>query len=178
MHTTVSLKACIINKMEIRKKLLRLRNRSGRTRRSVARHVGFTERTISMLENGKTLQPNVVLCLRLARLYGVDLDWLADEERDWPPPTDAQTAAQMVDAAMARAGLSGELSVEEQRVLSAWRSLNDRQRLEVMGYISGFAAAVNAEGEALARRLAPALARAEQKHQTEHQQPPSADRAG
>jgi len=112
-------------------------------------------------------------------LFNHSLDWLVDETQDWPPPqTDKQNAAEIVQAALARAGLSGELTADEQRLLSAWRSLIERQQIEILGYISGLAASTTADAEDLARRLAPDLAKAEAGQRQAGRQRPAGDQAG
>jgi len=83
-------------------------------------------------------RPRIDLGLKLAHLFGVPLDWLADDGQDWPPPkSDEQSAADIVKQALTNAGLAGELTDEETELLALIRAVGPAQRLLVRGVLMG-----------------------------------------
>jgi len=131
--------------MGSRKLLVRIgekieRLRAGTSYAAVARAAGCSEGNLRQLEAGKIASPRVELCLRIARHFGVPLDWLADEAQDWPPPaSDDEQAAELVRGALVGAGLAGELTRDERELLSRYRSLSQRHRDRVLGLVIGLA---------------------------------------
>lgn len=106
--------------------------------RSLARKIGRTDRTVAVLERGETQDTKVSIVFDIARLFGVPLEWLADDEQDWPPPrSDEQTAADLVKRALAGAGLPGKLDPLEAEILTMIRSLHPAQKFLAKGMILG-----------------------------------------
>jgi transcriptional regulator with XRE-family HTH domain len=74
--------------MNLAEKLERLRRRAGLSQGELAASVGTYQSRISEWELAKG-GPNLAQALRLARLLGVPLDYLADDAQDEPPPASA-----------------------------------------------------------------------------------------
>lgn len=62
-------------------KICYLRSKKKMTRRMLAERTGVTREYIGMLENG-TRKPAAALLRRVAELFAVPLEWLADEEME------------------------------------------------------------------------------------------------
>lgn len=56
------------------------RKELGWTQDKLAQEAGVTRQTVNQVENIDGRQPTTVVCLRLARVLGVDVDWLFFEE--------------------------------------------------------------------------------------------------
>jgi transcriptional regulator with XRE-family HTH domain len=81
--------------MNIHEKLERLRERDGLTVDQVADRLDLHRTQYHRYEKGgdasgaKTRGPKYGELLAMARLYGVPMEWLADDAQNWPPPTGA-----------------------------------------------------------------------------------------
>ena len=149
--------------------------RQGQSYAVVAEAVGCSEGALRQIEAGRIKAPKIDLCAKLARYFGVPLDWLADDEQDWPPPKPPEEqAADVVREALSRGGLAGELSREERELLAAWRSLPEPLKAKALGYVTGLLAGGAAEAAAAAAELDRAATEARQA--AERASPARADR--
>ena len=73
--------------MTFSEKLIRLRRREGLSQEALAEVLGVSRQAVSRWEQGTAL-PDGAKLLPCARYFGVSVDWLLDEARDW----EAQTA--------------------------------------------------------------------------------------
>ena len=73
--------------MTFGEKLVRLRRREGLSQEALAEVLGVSRQAVSRWEQGTAL-PDGAKLLPCARYFGVSVDWLLDEARDW----EAQTA--------------------------------------------------------------------------------------
>jgi transcriptional regulator with XRE-family HTH domain len=144
--------------------------RKDRAYAEVAKAVGCSAPTVRDIEAGRTLDPSISIVRGFAELYGVSLDWLADDSADWPPPaTPQQSAEQIVRQALERGGLAGELSEDERAVVSAMRRLDDSARTRLVGYVDALAAmppAASGTASEAARQAEASLRRQLQEAQT------------
>jgi len=129
--------------MTLGEKLSRLRQ--GRGYAEVARAAECSAPTIRELEAGVRSDPSVRIIARLARFFGVPLDWLADDTQDWPPPaTEGEKTLRLIESVLTDSGLTGKLTEPEMQFLSLIRSLPDdlRQRFidRSLGYADGLLA--------------------------------------
>ena len=131
----------MVRRMRLGEKISRLR--AGRPYAEVARAIGCSAPTVREIESGKTANPRVGLVCGLAGHFGVSLDWLADDDADWPPPESSRDrAAAMVERALSGSGLAGELADEERELLAYFRILPPGDQREVSGYVRGLVRAV------------------------------------
>ncbi len=132
------------------------RSKEGRGYADIAREVGCSSENVrKIIDQGS--QPGFFLGVRLAKALDVPVDWLADDDQDWPPPeTNKQKAVSMVEAALTGAGLSGELTPPEREVLRLYRMLEGDNRKKLEGMLLGLAFAGTDAAE-LADRLGRAL---------------------
>ena len=120
-------------------KLRRLRGSSSYKAVSVA--CGCSGEHVRRLEQNKAC-PNVLLALRLARHFGVPLDWLADDTQNWPPPaTEEQRISDIIKETLTARGLSRELGPEEIELLQTYRRLGKSAKARLTGFLTGLAAA-------------------------------------
>ena len=73
--------------MTFSEKLIRLRRREGLSQEALAEALGVSRQAVSRWEQGTAL-PDGAKLLPCARYFGVSVDWLLDDARDW----EAQTA--------------------------------------------------------------------------------------
>jgi len=119
-------------------KLQRLRGQ--RSYNNVARTVECSVNALRDVEAGRTRDPGVQFVMSLARLYDVPLDWLVDNEQDWPPPESDETQAiDLIRSVLARGGLTGELSDDERLFISLLRSLPADLRQQFTDHVLGYA---------------------------------------
>ena len=79
--------------MTFSEKLIRLRKREGLSQEALAEALGVSRQAVSRWEQGTAL-PDGAKLLPCARHFGVSVDWLLDDARDWepqagPPPASA-----------------------------------------------------------------------------------------
>jgi hypothetical protein len=97
--------------------------------------------------------------ISLAKLYNVSLDWLVDNDQDWPPPkTGEDRAVDIVRSALAAGGLTGELSDDERQFVSLLRSLPADLRPRFVDRSLGYAEGLRSgrPSEAAGREATPA----------------------
>lgn len=135
--------------------------KKNRSYADIARGVGCSAENIrKIIDQGS--QPGFSLGIRLAKTLGVPPDWLADDSQDWPPPEDdSRKASEMIERALAGAGLAGKLSADEREILTNWRRLDHPLRQKVIGYVIGLATTGDQAGADLGADLAENLARSE-----------------
>ena len=111
----------IVSGMEIGSKLTKLR--AGRPYAEAARAAQCTPPTIRQIESGERPDPSYRIIARLARAYGVSLDWLADDEQEWPPPpaTRDQKILDAVQQALEPFAKVEDLSPWEQEIIEELR---------------------------------------------------------
>jgi hypothetical protein len=91
---------------------------------------------VAVLERGETQDTKVSIAFAIARLFGVPLEWLADDEQGWPPPkTDEQSASELLQQVLESAGLVGQLSPEESNFLSLIRTIHPIDRARLLGWL-------------------------------------------
>jgi len=166
--------------MVIAEKLARLRARRGRSYVEVGAAARCSGQHVRRIERDGTV-PSVSIALGIARLFGVPLDWLADDAADWPPPAvgERQAVVDVVERALESGGLAGELTDTERDVLSALRSLDPVGRAKAAGYVIGLAAGGSSESAACGADLSAALDdRSSPRAGEESDSPSSQGRAG
>lgn len=166
--------------MVIAEKLARLRARRGRSYVEVGAAARCSGQHVRRIERDGTV-PSVSIALGIARLFGVPLDWLADDAADWPPPAvgERQAVVDVVERALESGGLAGELTDTERDVLSALRSLDPVGRAKAAGYVIGLAAGGSSESAAFGADLSAALDdRSSPRAGEESDSPSSQGRAG
>lgn len=86
-------------------------------------------------------EPGARKALQLARRLEVPLDWLVDDEADWPPPQDKESELyELLRSALDSIDANGPISPDEAELLSAYRSLpDDVSRAEIRGRALGMA---------------------------------------
>jgi len=106
--------------MRLGEKLQKLRG--GKSNAAIALACGCSTANIQkIIREGST--PNFALGVRLAKELGVPADWLADDGQDWPPPASVgQAAEDLVSAALAGAGLAGDLAQADDESAAAWEA--------------------------------------------------------
>lgn len=155
--------------MQIGQKISKARIEARTSVRVLAAEVGASEAGIRQIEAGDIRQPKVGLCLKIARALGQNLEWLADDDMDWPPPVDdRQRVAAIIEGALTGAGLTGELSAEEIRLVGEFRRLSDVEKVRLGGFLAGLTSRepLSPEGAAAAIQSA-----ADQVHQARRQDP-------
>jgi transcriptional regulator with XRE-family HTH domain len=75
---------CIIDRMTFGRKLEHLMVEHGTNRFKLSKRMGLGNATVNRWVDG-TSKPSMVDAFRLAREFGVSLDWLADDAQDYPP---------------------------------------------------------------------------------------------
>ena len=68
--------------MTFAEKLVRLRKREGMSQEALAERLGVSRQAVSRWEQGTAL-PDAAKLLPCARLFGVDVEWLLDDTRNW-----------------------------------------------------------------------------------------------
>jgi len=126
--------------MEFGEKILKLRVRlpGSPSPEWVATQIRIHGMTIRRMES-ENRRPRLDVALKLARFFDVPLDWLADDDRDWPPPeTQDDQLLTAVKTALAAGGAGGELNPEESELLSMFRGFPDPDiRGRALAYFDG-----------------------------------------
>jgi len=66
----------------------------------------------------------------LARTLGADIDWLVDDGAEGDPPVDDRgRVMSIVEDALAGAGVTGEFSADEIRLVGVFRSLSELEKV-------------------------------------------------
>jgi len=120
--------------MSLRQKLRRIKG--GRSYADIAREVGCSPGNVrKIFDEGS--EPRFTLGVKLARTLGADVDWLVDDEAEGDPPVDQRNrVASLVEDALAGAGLTGDLSLDEIKLVGVFRRLDRDQRLRLQGFLS------------------------------------------
>jgi transcriptional regulator with XRE-family HTH domain len=97
-----------------------------------------SESALRQIEAGTIASPKSDLLLNIARYFRVPMEWLADEQLDWPPPqSERQRIAEIVESALTRAGVYGEMTDDETLLLTAFRRLDAATQQRVLGIVVG-----------------------------------------
>lgn len=84
--------------MELRKKLLHLMTEKGWTQIAVSSKSGVSQSAISDYVNEENpSRPRGNNALKLAKIFGVPLEWLLDDKQDWPPPHNKRLLAPKIE---------------------------------------------------------------------------------
>ena len=78
--------------MTFAEKLVRLRKREGMSQEALAERLGVSRQAVSRWEQGTAL-PDAAKLLPCARLFGVDVEWLLDDTRNWEDQTQSAEPA-------------------------------------------------------------------------------------
>ncbi len=155
--------------MKLSEKIRRLR--AGRSYVTVAKAVGCSDGNIRKLEAEKS-KPNFALGHRLALFFDVPTAWLADESAEWPPPPSTdQQGLKMVREALTSAGLAGELSRDERRMLQAFRNIEHDQRQRLLGAVIALEATGSADAAQFVADAEAAMQKAERDAAEQENQP-------
>lgn len=90
--------------MTFHEKLRRRVAELGINKAKAAREVGLPESTISSYLAKEGSLPRIDIALKIARAIRVPLEWLADDSKDWPPPSAGSMAALSTDELRAELG--------------------------------------------------------------------------
>ncbi len=119
--------------MTLSEKLTRLRG--GRSYAEAARAADCTPPTVRQIESGERLDPSYRIIAGLARFYGVSVDWLVDDSREWPPAEstlDDKVVRAVHEALRPMSGLDS-LSVDEQKIIEGLRARGIHSRCNGLG---------------------------------------------
>jgi len=129
--------------MTLGEKLSRLRG--SRSYAAVAVKAGCSGEHLRRLEQGQT-KPSISLAFRLAREYGVSLDWLADDSRDWPPPqSESDQMMGLIKHSLAKGGILGKLTPDDCEVIAIYRRLDEEGKAYIKGCLTGLSAGADEE---------------------------------
>lgn len=125
--------------MKLGEKIRRLRG--DQTRSALAVEVDTSTTSLLHIESGERKTPSVWIIAAIARYFNVPLNWLVDEDADFPPPAedDKQRAVEIVENALTVGGLGGELSAEEVELIAAVRRFSPEAREKLDGVLVGLA---------------------------------------
>ncbi len=83
--------------MNFNEKLQRLVSEQSLNKSKASRDAGLPESTISSYLAKPESLPRVDIALKIARVLGVPLDWMADDSQDFPPPSDSRSIGTVPD---------------------------------------------------------------------------------
>jgi len=162
----------MILQMDLQEKLRRFKG--NRSYADIARAIGCSPENVRRIIDSGT-EPKFILGVRLARTLGADVDWLIDETAEGAPPVDdRQRIAAIMEDALNGAGITGELSADEIRLVGDFRQLNRDQRNHLDGFLKGLLAQVSREPpspEAVGREVAEAIDRVHEARRQGHGRP-------
>ncbi len=135
---------------------------------ALAREVGIAPSNLNKILSGS--QTRFSTGLKLARVLGVPVDWLGDDDQDWPPPeSDTGRASRLVEEALASKGLAGHLTRDESDLLSAFRSMPPDQQQKALYFVLGLSVSGS---ESSARKVAGLAEYVEQDRQKRSREQP------
>ena len=115
--------------MKLSEKVTRLR--AHHSYAEVARALKCSSPTIRDIESGRTENPRSDLAFGLGKYFGVPLEWLLDDEADWPPPAPVDLDSRIIrtvhDALVADSQRDA-LTLDEGELLVQLRGRGIRQR--------------------------------------------------
>ena len=122
--------------MKLHEKLTRLRKEHGWSQSDLGERAGVHITHLSRLENGKS-QPSVEMLHKLAKVFGVSMDYLMDEEADELAPVSIK------DKTLAKhIGLLDELNdADRQTVINVIDSMLTKQKMLDLLHTPGAASA-------------------------------------
>lgn len=158
----------MIHQMAIGEKLRKFKG--DRTYSDIARAVGCTPENVRKILDQGT-EPKLILGVRLARTLGADIDWLIDDEAEGDPPVDDRgRVVSIVEDALAGAGVTGEFSADEIRLVGVFRSLSEVEKVRLGGFLSGLTSREPLTPEVAARRIRAAADQVTRARQTDPNQ--------
>lgn len=127
-----------MNNMLLGEKIKTLRIKMRVSATQLGKAVGRSPTTIIEIEEGGTRDPKLSIICGIAEFLNVSMDWLTDDSSDFSKSASQDMAVEaIVRDAMASAGLIGELSEKERKLLAQYRALNPMRKPKLEGFIEG-----------------------------------------